>query len=64
MVGKGFVPYVFTYGILIDGFCKQKRCSEAKLVLEMYNKGLEPGHIAYTALIGGFSRQGGEAFWV
>ncbi|KAB5532205.1 hypothetical protein DKX38_018875 [Salix brachista] len=35
VVGKGFVPHVLTYGILIDGFCKQKRCSEAKLVLEI-----------------------------
>uniref|UniRef100_A0A6N2KZK7 Pentacotripeptide-repeat region of PRORP domain-containing protein n=1 Tax=Salix viminalis TaxID=40686 RepID=A0A6N2KZK7_SALVM len=43
---------------------EKKRCSEAELVLEMYNKGSEPGHIAYTALIGGFARQGGEAFWV
>ena len=64
VVGKGFVPFVLTYGILIDGFCKHKRCSETKLVLEMYNKGLEAGHIVYTALIGGFARQGGEAFWV
>ncbi|KAJ0111519.1 hypothetical protein Patl1_01310 [Pistacia atlantica] len=46
MVRKGLAPDGFTYGILIDGFCKQKRSGEAKLMLkEMCDRHVSPDQV-------------------
>ncbi|PRQ20552.1 putative pentatricopeptide [Rosa chinensis] len=58
MVEKGLTPDRYTYSVVIDGLCRQKRSEEAKLVLnEMYDIGLNPDRTMYIALIDGFLKE-------
>ncbi|KAE8681453.1 hypothetical protein F3Y22_tig00111330pilonHSYRG00903 [Hibiscus syriacus] len=63
-------PGLVTYNVMISGLCragsvdealKENRLPEAKLMMEeMRRAGLNPTHIAYTALINGFIKQAGD----
>ena len=56
MVEKGCSLDVFSYNILINGYCKSKKIDEAKrLFHEMSNKGIIPNVVAYNTLIDGLS---------
>ena len=55
MVEKGCSPDVFSYTILINGYCKIKKIDEAMhLFHEMSNKGMIPNVVTYNNLIIGF----------
>ena len=55
MVERGRSPNVFSYNILINGYCKNKRIDEARSLFdEMSNKGVAPNVVTYSTLIGGF----------
>ena len=59
MVEKGFSPDLFSYNILINGYCKSKQIDEAmRLFHEMSNKGIIPDVWNYNTLIGGFFSSG------
>jgi leucine-rich PPR motif-containing protein len=46
MIEKGLVPDCYTYVTLVNGYCREKRLKEAKLILsEMNDVGLKPGLI-------------------
>ncbi|XP_077211995.1 tetratricopeptide repeat (TPR)-like superfamily protein [Tasmannia lanceolata] len=52
-------PNVFTYGALVDGFCKAHKVVEAHDLLEaMAIAGCEPNQVVYDALIDGFCKVG------
>ncbi|KAE8705686.1 ABC transporter A family member 1-like isoform X1 [Hibiscus syriacus] len=57
----GNVPDIFTYNILIHGFCKESNINGAfKLFKEMQLKGISPDSVTYGTLINGFQRAGRE----
>ncbi|KAE8038099.1 hypothetical protein FH972_010641 [Carpinus fangiana] len=58
MVEKGLVPDWYTYVTFVNGYCREKRLREAKLILsEMNDVGLKLGLIGYRALIDGFVKR-------
>ena len=57
----GNVPDIFTYNILIHGFCKAGNINGAfKLFKELQLKGLSPDNVTYGTLINGFQMAGRE----
>ncbi|XP_017982149.1 PREDICTED: pentatricopeptide repeat-containing protein At1g79540 [Theobroma cacao] len=57
----GNVPDIFTYNILIHGFCKAGNINGAfKLFKELQLKGISPDSVTYGTLINGFQMAGRE----
>ena len=49
MITKGCKPNVFSYNILINGYCKAEMIDEAKqLFNEMIHQGLTPNIVSYN----------------
>lgn len=54
MPNRGFMPDVYTYGTLINGFCKLGKMDDAqRLFDEMQTKDCTPSVVTYTSLIHG-----------
>ncbi|KAL9269020.1 Pentatricopeptide repeat-containing protein [Drosera capensis] len=50
---------VFAYNVLINGFCKEKRMSEARSLFdEMVDRKLVPSQVTYNTLIDGYCKVG------
>lgn len=57
MPNRGYPPDSYTYGTLINGFCRFRKLNEAKeLFKEMKVKGCLPSVVTYTSLINGLSQ--------
>lgn len=57
LADSGVVPDIFTYNILINGFCKARNITGAfKLFQDLQLKGLTPDHVTYGTLIDGLYR--------
>ena len=57
IVERGCSLDVFSYNILMNGYCKNKRIDEAMhLFHKMSNKGVTIDVVTYNTLIGGFCR--------
>ncbi|KAL5556581.1 hypothetical protein UlMin_038817 [Ulmus minor] len=52
MLGDDCLPNSYTYNVLIDGLCREKRVQEASFLVEtMLRKGVKPIILTYTVLI-------------
>ncbi|KAF2575137.1 hypothetical protein F2Q70_00001308 [Brassica cretica] len=59
MVSCGVPPNIWTYNILLDGFCDNGKLEKALVIFnDMQNSGMELGIITYNIIIGGMCRAG------
>ncbi|GKD73852.1 putative pentatricopeptide repeat-containing protein, partial [Tanacetum coccineum] len=59
MIDKGVVPDVYSYTIRIKAFCRTRRSSVARRLLENVNVfGCELNGVAYCTVVGGFYEEG------
>nr|XP_008355165.2 putative pentatricopeptide repeat-containing protein At1g12700, mitochondrial [Malus domestica] len=59
MLSKGSIVHAYSYGRLINGYCKLRRIDEALMLLEeMSSSSLVPNIVTYTTLMDGFCKVG------
>ncbi|RYQ97234.1 hypothetical protein Ahy_B08g093255 [Arachis hypogaea] len=59
VIERGVVPDVWSYNILIKGYCKINKVDEAKnLMKDMFRKNIVPNIVTYNSLVDGLCKAG------